>query len=175
MKKILLAAMACMLILASCNKTPNDNPDPNGPDNDFYLTATIDGAGFTADLSEPTTWGAFKYHQGTLTISVPANAANAGDGTVMLNLLNNYTGPGNYTVGIGSIGNNYARYTKGSMATGNFNSWNAETSHNASGTGTIILTADANNIVEGSFSFTGYSTDGSSKAISEGKFRLKVQ
>lgn len=172
--KTVSLSIALLIAMISCNKD-DDNATDSPAGGDFYLTAKIDGTDFTADLGDPATWGAFKYHAGTLTISVADDVANVGQGTIMINLLSSYKGAGTYTVGVGSTGNNYARYTQGSMATGNLNSWNAETSHNASGTGTVTVTSDANNIVEGTFGYTGYSTNGSSKKISEGKFRLKIK
>lgn len=164
--------LTVFVALTSCKK---DDPE-EGNNGDFYLNVKIDGTDFSADLSDPETWGAFKYHAGTLSISVPKNTANVGEGTIMLNLLSGYNGAGTYTVGVGSTGNNYARYTTGSMATGNLNSWNAETSHNSSGTGTITITSDANNIVEGTFQFDGYNnTNQTTKHFTEGKFRLKIK
>ncbi len=98
----------------------------------------------------------------------------------MLNILSSYTGAGSYTVGVGSTGNNYARYSSGSMATGDLNYWAAETgissSANTVGTGAVVITSDKNGVVEGTFQFDGYNNqDLSTKHITEGKFRLKVQ
>lgn len=161
------------MVLNSCSSSSDDD-DLQDDNTNFYLTAKVGGNNFSADLSDPATWGAFKYHTGTLTISVPEDTSNVGNGSIMINILSGYSGAGTYTVGFGASGNNYARYMTGSIATGNMNSWNAETSHNSTGTGTVTITSDANNIVEGTFSFTGVSSDTSSKQISEGKFRLKI-
>ena len=171
--KFNLLFLSVFLLLNSCG-TNSDVDDLLGDNTNFYLTAKVGGNNFSADLSDPATWGAFKYHTGTLTISVPEDTSNVGNGSIMINILTGYSGAGTYTVGFGASGNNYARYMTGSMATGNMNSWNAETSHNSTGTGTVTVTSDANNIVEGTFSFTGVSSDTSSKQISEGKFRLKI-
>ncbi len=59
----------------SCKKEDNQNPDPSGNDK-YYFTAEIDGADFSGDLNDPATFGAFKYHDGTLSISIPQNVAN---------------------------------------------------------------------------------------------------
>jgi len=171
--KFSLLFLSIFMVLNSCSSSSDDD-DLQDDNTNFYLTAKVGGNNFSADLSDPATWGAFKYHTGTLTISVPEDTSNVGNGSIMINILSGYSGAGTYTVGFGASGNNYARYMTGSIATGNMNSWNAETSHNSTGTGTVTITSDANNIVEGTFSFTGVSSDTSSKQISEGKFRLKI-
>ncbi len=165
--------------LVSCEKGGTDDDNDNDKKGDFYLTAKIEGTNFTADLSDTKTWGAFKYHTGTLSISVPDNVANAGEGTIMLNILEGYNGAGTYKVGVGGNAKNYARYSTGSMGTGNLNSWAAETgsasSANDVGQGTIVVTSDKSNVVEGTFQFDGYNNTGkTTKKITEGKFRLKI-
>lgn len=163
--------------LMSCEKEGEDgDEDKNG---DFYLTAKLGEASFTADLSDTETWGAFKYHEGSLTISVADNIANVGEGTLMLNILDGYKGAGTYKVGVGGNVKNYARYTTGSMGTGNLNFWAAETgsasSANDIGTGSIVVTSEKGGVVEGTFQFDGYNNNNqTTKNITEGKFRLKV-
>ncbi len=168
-------AMICIAGFTSCSK----DDDNNGDDGNFYFTAKIDGNDFSADMSNPTFTSIHKYHAESISISAMKDAANPGAGGFLININSGYSGTGTYTVGVGGEEENYARYMTGSMATSNLNSWAAETGNGSSannvGTGTITITADANNIVEGTFSFEGYNNaDQTTKQITAGKFRMKV-
>ena len=175
--KTSLLLIFILTILGSCNR--DDQDDSKNTNDTFYFTTKIDNVDFSGDLSNPATFGAFKYHAGTLTISIPKDVNSPSSGAFLLNILSGYNGSGTYKVGIGSTGNNYARYSLGSMATNNLKFWSAETgsssTSNTIGTGTITISSDTNNIVEGTFQFSGYSNeDATTKQFSEGKFRLKI-
>ena len=161
--------------LSACKK---DNKED---ESDLYFNVKIDGENFAGDLSNTEGFGAFKYHEGTLSITVPKDVNNVASGTFMLNILSGYNGTGEYTVGKGATGNNYARYTSGSMVGGGTVSfWTAETGSGSTandiGTGTITVSSDKNGIVEGTFQFDGYNkTNQTTKHFTEGKFRLKIK
>lgn len=174
--KLFTIAMICIAGFTSCSKDDDNN---GGDDGNFYFTAKIDGNDFSADMSNPTFTSIHKYHAESISISAMKDAANPGAGGFLININSGYSGTGTYTVGVGGEEENYARYMTGSMATSNLNSWAAETGNGSSannvGTGTITITADANNIVEGTFSFEGYNNaDQTTKQITAGKFRMKV-
>lgn len=156
----------------SCSKTtdpqPNNNNNNNATDTNFYFTAKIDGADWSADMQSANT-SISSPHQGSLSIQAALTTVTSG---VFLINLYNYNGAGSYTVGTGGT-NSYARYTTGSVATSNYSAWKAETPGSTT-TGIFTITKDDGSIVEGTFSFDGYSEETKdTKKITDGKFRMK--
>ncbi len=158
--------------VVSCSKTSDPQPATNTPNNttdtNFYFTAKIDGTDWSADMKASTT-SISSPHQGSL--SIQASLTTVTSGVFLINLYN-YNGAGSYTVGTGGT-NSYARYTTGSVATSNYSAWKAETPGSTT-TGTFTITKDDGSIVEGTFSFDGYSEETKdTKKITDGKFRMK--
>lgn len=168
--------LTLVLVIAtaiSCSKTSdpqpnNNNNNNNTTDTNFYFTAKIDGADWSADMQSTNT-SITSSHQGLLTIQAALSPVTSG---VFLINLYNYNGAGTYTVGTGGT-NSYARYMTGSVATSNYSAWKAETPGSIT-TGTFTITKDDGSIVEGTFSFDGYSEETKdTKKITDGKFRMK--
>lgn len=161
-------------VLVSCNKTTttpdSNNNNSNTQDTNFYFTAKIDGTDWKADMSSTNTY-ATNSHSTLLTIGAALTTVT--DGVFLCNL-SGYKGAAGYTVGTGG-GDNYIRYTTGSVGAGTYSAWKAETP-GSSTTGTVTITKDENNIIEGTFSFDGYSEEKkTTKSVTDGKFRMKKQ
>ena len=147
MKQLIFCMLAIVFLASSCKKDSNNTPDEN-----YYFTAKIDGADYTADVSGSNTY-VTNHHGSLLTISAALPTVTDG---VFLTNLTGYSGEKSYTVGGG--GNSYARYTTGSVGNGTYSSWKAETPGSTT-TGVFIITKDDGSVVEGTFQFDGYSEE----------------
>lgn len=158
--KISILFLAIFVGLSSCKKDEKAIDDKN--DTDFYFTAKIDGKSFTGDLSKTEKFKATKAAHGnmsTLTVSVTEDdSADPTADSFLINLAN-YTGAKTYTI-------TSARYRSEKS------NWGPT----AESPGSVVITSDKNNVVQGTFSFDGYNEeDKTTKKITEGKFRLKVK
>jgi len=174
MKNVFTFIITTVIVVStlSCNKTTDPQPTNNNTgtatDTNFYFTAKIDGTDWAADMKSTNTY-LNSAHAGSLTIQ--ASLTDVTTGVFLVNLYN-YNGAGSHTVGTGGT-NSYARYTTGSVGMGTYSAWKAETPGSTT-TGTFTITKEENSIVEGTFSFDGYSEEKKTrKKITEGKFRMK--
>lgn len=171
MRKLFTLSLILGLALGSCKKEETKPQTNNsGGNNNYYFTAKVDGMDWSADVASTTTY-ANKPHQGMLTISASLSDVTAG---FFLINLSGYSGAKSYSVG-GAGNNSYARYTTGSVGKGTYSAWKAE-DPGSSTTGTVVITSDDGAVVEGTVVFDGYSEEAkTTKKITEGKFRLKLQ
>lgn len=176
MKKLIYTGLMLIgfgIAFSSCKKNKSTDENKNG---DYYFTVKIDDITFTADMSNPSVYGASKPNATSLTIVAVKNLTNTGNGMVQINLGNTYTGPGTYDLGEKSKANNFASYT----VTENFlpTIWEARTDNGNGSSGMLTITTDANGVVEGTFKFAGLRTSGSinpgTRHFQEGKFRVKI-
>lgn len=165
--------MAFTLGTISCSKSNDPAPANNNnstptTNTNYYFTAKVDGVDWSADMQSSNTMVSSP-HAGSL--SLQAALSDVTKGVFLANVFN-YNGAGTYTMGTGG-GNNYIRYTTGTAANGSYSAWKAETPGSTT-TGKIVVTSDANGVVEGTFEFDGYSEETKdTKKITEGKFRMK--
>lgn len=173
MKKIfctLTMVMAIGVMLHSCKKdeTKPNNNNNNTTDTNFYFTAKIDGVDWAADKSTTNLYYEIPHAN---FLSIFASMATVTDGFFLVNI-SGYTGAGTYIIG-GSGNNSYGRYTTGTVANNSYSSWKAEDPGSAT-TGTVVITKDDANILEGTIVFDGYSEEKkTTKTITDGKFRIK--
>jgi len=156
MKKIILLLTAT--ILFSCSDTKkNKISDGNKIDqaqSDCFLSAKIDGVDFYTD--KPIYFSA----QNIITL-----AAVSKDKTEKIRIYINYNkGPATYTFGKGIFNSDNMIYTHNKI------DWLAA---KIKGKGTITLTEEGGYLI-GEFSFTGVNNEGSTKKITEGKFKVKI-
>ncbi len=150
--KTLLALLAFSFVLTSCSKDDDDGAATgNGS-----LTAKVNGVDFNSTLAV----------QATLSSGVLGFGGTGSDGQITI-AIHNYTAPGTYTLGGGNMSTAVF-----SLTTSPFTSYVASM---VSGTGSIVVTELAGGYVKGTFSFTGATTGGATKTITEGKFNIKLQ
>ncbi|MBW7838879.1 MAG: hypothetical protein H3C36_04395 [Chitinophagaceae bacterium] len=119
------------------------------------LTATVDGKSFNSSL----TTSAVK--DGSA-ISI---AGTGSDGQINIGITS-YTGPGTYSVSDKAI----MTFATTSLP---IEAWSANP---VVGEGSVTITKDDDNYVEGTFNFKAYSSGGaSSKTVSGGKFNVKLK
>ncbi len=164
MKPVIKITFAFLLLLIiACNKDKGDkdeNPTPTET-NDYSTTAKIDGNSFTSVSSIVTT----KIGQ---QIIFGMTATDAYGNFIKITLYKGYTKEGTYQFGNDSKNINVISYN---VLKPNVLYW---TSVQETGTGTMTVTKDNDNYVEGTFSFEGVSVfDSSTKKITEGKFKAK--
>lgn len=173
MKKLILLMLPVLIGALSCSKSNDPAPaaTTTGTNNtNYYFNAKVDGVSWSADMQSSNT-SAQSYHAGSITIQAALTTVT--DGVFLANIFN-YNGAGTYVVGTGG-GNNYIRYTTGTAANNTYSAWKAETPGSTT-TGKIVVTNDANGVVEGTFEFEGYSEETKdTKQITEGEFRMKKQ
>jgi hypothetical protein len=164
MKKIGLLLFAALMII-SCSEN-DDNLS-----GDQELTAKIDSVTWFADVESSNT-SAELFHSTFLSIS--GSETDPTKGAFLANI-RDYKGKGTYKIGVGSSKESYARFTTGSVAA-NYQSWNAETSENEIGTGTIEIISDNGSVVTGAFNLILYNkTSKSSKNVTDGSFKLNLK
>jgi hypothetical protein len=165
LNQIMLLIMTVSLVtFTSCSsEDDNDGGNDNG---DEFLTATIDGNGFSAAQSPAVIIGA-QSTNGILSVQGGDNTGNTVSMAVM-----NYTGVGTYVTGDVISNTNFIQYL---TISGTPSTWASGLSSAALGTlmpGTIEVTSDDGTTVEGTFSFEGYNgADMTTKVVTNGEFK----
>ena len=161
LKKFMMLFMAISLFaVTSCGSNDDDNDNADNGSNEF-LNVKINGTSWNSstgfDLTSASKGG------GTLSVQASNDVGEAIRFTIV-----NYNGTGTYTTGDNMSNTNSISYvTVSPVAT-----WSSTFDI---GTGTIEITVDENNVVEGSFSFEGFNaTDQSTKVFTDGNFRANV-
>lgn len=150
--KTLLTLLAFSFVFTSCSKDDDDGAATgNGS-----LTAKVDGVNFNSTLAV----------QATLSSGVLAFGGTGSDGQITI-AIPNYTAPGTFNLGAGNM----------STATYNITTapYTGYVASMVSGSGSIVVTELSGGYVKGTFSFTGMATGGATKAITEGKFNIRLQ
>ena len=139
------------LLVTACDKDDDstgggDDPAASG---DEFVTAKVDGADFAAAQDPAVIVGAV-IDSGVLNVQ---GGTNSGD-TIRITIVG-YDGPGTYVSGDNASNPNLMGYFTISPVAGWLN--NGVTSLvDGIGSGTVEVTSDADGVVEGTFSFTGY-------------------
>ncbi|GAA4236348.1 hypothetical protein GCM10022291_20480 [Postechiella marina] len=158
----LLLTTLCLVTFNSCSSS-DDGPNKNSGEE--YLTAKIENSGFEAAQSPVVIVGA-QLANGILAVQGGDNNGN----TFSL-AIQNYAGVGVYKTGDNLTNGNLAQY----LQINPLETWASNLATAAVGTltaGTIEITLDDGEMVEGTFSFEGYNaTTKSTKNITEGKFK----
>lgn len=152
MMKQILGALLVTFLVAGCSKS-NDA----GTTSTYFMQAKVDGTLYKSDLST----------QASLSSNVLSLAGRWNSGGGFTFAIPNYTGPATYNLGSGNFST--AVLTLGTTANDSY------VSSVVSGAGSIVVTSLANNVVKGTFSFTGRNNAGTNKQVTEGQFELKLQ
>ena len=163
-----LSIIIASALLISCSKD-DDGSGSNGGDE--YLTASIEGTSWSASTDYDTTTAKLVKTQTQTTLLVQGSDNN---GSAISFSLPTYSGVGTYKTGDSYTNPNLLQYATIKPA---FSSWSSNLATAATNIppGTIIITAEDGKIVEGTFSFTGYSADKTTKNITEGKFKANIE
>lgn len=160
LKKITILLFATLLWVSCASN--DDNPD--GSEGGEFLTAKVNGTNFS---SFEDSIGASIGTGGAGDV-LAVQGSNTGGDYIRINLTS-YTGIGTYTIG-NSITN------VSSIAYGSVTPLGAWTSTFDIGNGSVEITDDNSDFVEGTFSFTGINnSDNTTKNVTEGKFKAKKQ
>jgi hypothetical protein len=158
--------------MTGCNKSDDDGGDQGqqGGAGGESFTASINGSDFAASTDFETLISA----QMTNGVLVAQGSTNSGN-FINFSIIN-YSGTGTYTSGDNLTNSNSMQY--GEVNGTAVSSWGSNLETSAVGgltPGEIIITSDANGVVEGTFSFEGYNAaDMSSKMITSGRFKANV-
>ena len=168
--KTFFAMFILITHLFSCNQDDSDGTS-NGASEEF-LTAKIDGASWSASTDYDTTEAIISI-SGNITVLAFQGSDNNGNA---INLsLPNYTGPGTYKTGDSLVNTSQIMYVTINPSVASWMSNLASAALNLT-PGTITITTDNGEQIEGAFSFDGY--DGTSKTIkkiTEGKFKINIK
>ncbi len=146
---ILMLLAGTMILIGSCNKNDDDNPVAgNGS-----MSLTVDGSSWTASLSVQAV-------NTNGVINVTGSDSQAKQAAVVLY---NVTSTGTYQIGPANP-SNMLRWTEGVGQTDTY------TANGIIGSGTVTITELTSSNIKGTFSFTGYNTAGTTKAVTNGKF-----
>lgn len=149
---------------AAANNNENGNGNGNGDGNaSEFLTAKIDGADFEA-AQDPAVIVAASIGNGVLSIQGGQN-----DGQTIRATINGYDGPGTYTTGDGLNNTNQLMYVTLTPVATWMSTFNI-------GSGTLEVTSDDGDVIEGTFSFEGFNAeDNTTKNITEGAFKAVIE
>jgi len=148
---LFMIVIAGIVMLGSCKKKSDDPANPVGSNG--AITLKVDGSTWNASLSVQAV-------NSNGVINVTGSDSNANQAGVTLY---GVTAPGTYQVGPPNAGN-MLRWTEGLGQTDTYQA------SGVIGTGTVTVTELSSSKVKGTFSFTGYNTDQTSKQITEGTF-----
>lgn len=138
----------------------NGNGDGNASE---FLTAKIDGTDFEA-AQDPAVIVAASIGNGVLSIQGGQN-----DGQTIRATINGYDGPGTYTTGDNLANVNQLMYVTLTPVATWMSTFNI-------GSGTLVVTSDDGEVVEGTFSFEGFNAeDNTTKNITEGSFKAVIE
>lgn len=166
MKKIAVIIMTCAIVIAfsACKKVKDKD----------YISAEIDGAAFYMDntdsngLASSTSEYGFIGAKPTLAKIVFIKVHNIDGTQISINVDSSYTGEGTYSL---TAGGSHAWCSIGGSI------WSCQSIYPAS-SGTLTVTSETSNSIEGTFEFTGacYSDcdNGPIKHIANGKFKMPL-
>lgn len=157
-KSILIVLTIVSLSLVNCNKDNAEDTNPSGE----FVTCKVDGVDFSASADYDTT--AATKTNGILTIQGSDNSGKA-----IHVLIHNYIGEGTYHTGDNLSNTNSLSYITVNPVASWMSTFDV-------GSGTLEVTTDDDNTVEGAFFFEGYNADNqTTKSITNGSFKANFQ
>ena len=155
--------MALFLTACESDDESGDTTDDTTSAGAEFVTAKVDGADFEAAQDPAVIVGA----------ALAGGVLNIQGVTIRITI-NNYDGPGTYVSGDSETNFNSMNYLTLTPVAAWINN-NITAVLGGIGTGTVEVTSDADGVVEGTFSFTGYNgEDMSTKEITEGSFKANI-
>jgi hypothetical protein len=144
------------MVVFSC--TTNNDTDPS--DEGDFFTAKVDGVDWAAFAGPPDTVAWNEAHTGLIVIQ----GSDSNGLAITMNIMN-YTGTGTYDFTTAG----FIQFVQGTTGAWACNSVLGTT-------GSVTITSDDGNIIEGTLSFVGKNAnDNSTKTITEGSFRATKQ
>ena len=177
-KHTLYISLLCLAVIFTGCSSDDDNSNDNDDNGDggnggteFY-TATVAGNGFEASTDPASLIGGTVSTNNGMTIASAQGSTNSG---AFINFsIINYNGPGTYTTGDDLTNPNMIMYGTASPVA----AWASNGVTALVGglqAGEIIITSDADGVLEGTFSFEGYNGDDqSSKMVTNGSFKVNL-
>jgi hypothetical protein len=172
-KNTLYLAVVCLaLVLTGCSNNDDDGT-PAGGGGDEFFTATIAGVSFAASTDIASLIGGTVSTSNGMTVAAGQGSTNSGD---FINFsIVGYNGPGTYVTGNNLTNPNMIQYGELNGTSANVWGSNLATAILGLSPGEIIITSDANDVLEGTFSFEGYNgSDMTSKMITAGSFKITL-
>lgn len=156
--KVALFGIFIAFVACSGDENPTGNEE---------ISASVSGVGtFTSSKDFDTVFGT-KVVIGTATTLNIQGTDNSGKGFLLR--ISSYDGPGTYELGVAAL-ENLAIWINGPTAGDQYSTAYSGTS------GSIVVSADAEEVVEGTFGFTGKLSDTSAaKTITNGKFKVNLR
>ena len=169
------AAVCLSLVFTACSSSDDDGAaagDDDGGGEEFF-TARVDGASFAASTNIVSLIGGTVSTSNGMTVAAGQGSTNSGD---FINFsIVGYSGPGTYATGDNLTNPNMIQY--GELNGTSANVWGSNLAVATLGLspGQIVITSDANDVLEGTFSFEGYNgTDMTTKMITSGSFKFNI-
>lgn len=165
-KQCFLLLVLFSLTLSSCSKDDDENASGDGGGE---MTANISGVG--SFKSFPASSNAVKQTIASTSTMLVVQGTNS-DGHGITMTIMGYTGEGTYDFTFGPVNSSSAIYTKTDVNNPmDTQSWSSQ--YMTGSTGTITISEETEQGVEGTFSFKGKNgNDDTIKTISEGKFNV---
>lgn len=163
-KSIYLLLLCTAVVVSSCSKDKNNEEEENNQNNTGteFLTAKVNGATFEA-AQDPAVIVAATVGNNVLTFHGGKNNGETIRGTI-----NGYSGVGTYLTGNDISNPNSLGYVTINPVATWMSTFNI-------GTGTLEVTLDDGNTVEGTFTFEGFNAqDQTTKNITEGQFKAVI-
>lgn len=158
MGKAVLFGIFIAFIACSGEENPTGNEE---------ISASVSGVGTFASSKDFDTVFGTKVVTGTATTLNIQGTDNSGKGFLLR--ISSYEGPGTYELGIDKL-ENLAIWINGPTAGDQYSTAFQGTS------GSIVVSADEEGVVEGTFGFTGKLSDTSaSKTVTNGKFKVNLR
>ncbi len=166
-KSIYLILLSTAVMFTACNKDDdnNDQGQNNQQNNNGaeFLTAKVDGVMFEAAQDPAVIVSA------SIGNSVLAVQGGKNNGETIRATINNYTGVGTYLTGNDISNPNSLTYLTLNPVASWMSTFNI-------GTGTLEVTFDDGETIEGTFSFEGFNAqDQTTKTITEGNFKAVIE
>ena len=172
---VYLAVVCLSLVFTGCNKNNDDGGGAAGGagGGGEFLTATIAGSGFAASTDLATLiGGAISTANG---MSVVTGQGSTNSGSYINFSIVGYTGPGTYNTGDNLTNPNMIQYGELNGTVASAWSSNLATALVGLSPGEIVITSDANSVLEGTFTFEGYNgQDMTTKMVTAGSFKITL-
>ena len=175
-KNTLYLSVICLsLVFTGCSKNNDDNGVAAGgaAGGGEFFTATIAGAGFAASTDIASLIGGTVSTSNGMTVATGQGSTNSGS-FINFNIIG-YSGPGTYTTGDALTNTNLIQYGELNGTTPSVWGSGLATVVLGLSPGEIVITSDANDVLEGTFSFEGYNgSDMTSKMVTAGSFKITL-
>lgn len=173
-KNTLYFTVVCLtLLFTGCSNNDDDGAAAGSGGGDEFFTATVGGTSFAASTDIGSLVGGTVSTSGGMTVAAGQGSTNSGD---FINFsIVGYSGPGTYTTGNTLTNPNMIQYGELNGTTASAWGSNLATAILGLSPGQIVITSDANDVLEGTFSFEGYNgTDMTTKMVTAGSFKINL-